>query len=111
MQSKTCESPASLPSVLKCDLRTTAKDNGPPTALEKSCQFQLSARTHAAVGGGQVWGSHRQISTGVSKLFKAPPAESPAASGLPLLPPAGSRASPTSLLGSLTSGHLGLAKI
>lgn len=41
-QGRRSQSPASLPNVLKCDLKAAARDKGPPTALEKSCQFQLS---------------------------------------------------------------------
>lgn len=50
VQNKDWESPASLPNVLKCDLRAAAKDKGLPTALEKNCQFQLSCLLTCSYG-------------------------------------------------------------
>lgn len=69
MQSKACESQASLPSVLKGDLRAAAREKGPPATLEKNYQFWLQG-PHAC--SCERWAEVlesvlKEISTGVSR--------------------------------------------
>lgn len=110
VQNKDWESPASLPNVLKCDPGLQSKTRDYPLLSIRTANSSCPVCLHAAVGGGQEFWSHCRFLQQCQELSKGPPTESPAASGLALLPPTGPRASSTSFLGSLTSGHLNLAK-